>query len=248
MIEGGFIQFDKTPEMTAWAKAANAAADAVLADPAQQAKWLRHGQTWFVGVDALPTDEKGAIDGVPLRGPWDGMVPGLPLHPAQLSVIYKGYPRKDADESDKAHKYRLARDAAHLDGLLAEGPEKRRHLREPHAYITAVAVNDCTQAPLVVWPGSEEIMREAFTVAFAGMPPSMWPDIDVTEIYADARAEVFECCERVELPMTAGQSVLLDRMVIHGTAPDAKNKVPAAGRRMAFFRPQFDNFRDWLRD
>ncbi|WP_438987571.1 hypothetical protein [Marivivens donghaensis] len=248
MIEGGFIQFDATPEATAWAKAANVAADAVLSDPAMQAKWLRHGKTWFVGVDALPNDDAGAIGGVALRGPWDDMVPEMPLHQGQLSVIYSGYPQKDADETDKAHRYRKAKDAAHLDGLIGEGPQKRRFLREPHAYIVAVALNDCTAAPLVVWPGSEEIMREAFTVAFAGMPPSMWSDIDVTEIYTDARNEVFECCERVELPMKAGQSVLLDRMVIHGTAPEGKDKVPAAGRRLAFFRPQFDNMRDWLRD
>ena len=248
MIQGGFVQFDETRDMSNWAKAANAVADAVLADPDMRAKWLRHGDTWFVGVDALPTDDAGAIDGVPLRAPWDGMVPGLPLHPAQLSVIYSGYPKKGAQDTDKAHKYRLSRDAAHLDGLLAEGPQNRRYLREPHAYIAAVAINDCRQAPLIVWPGSEEIMREAFTVAFAGMPSSMWSGIDVTEIYNDARAEVFECCERVEIPMTVGQSILLDRMTIHGTAPDTQNKVPAAGRRLAFFRPQYADMRDWLRD
>ena len=248
MIEGGFIQFEATPETTAWAKAAKVEADKVLADPAMQAKWLRHGKTWFVGVDALPNDEQGAIGGIPLRGPWEGMIPGLPLHPAQLSVVYDGYPKKDEGESDKSHQFRLKRDAAHFDGLLAEGPQKRRFMKEPHAYILGIALTDAEACPLVVWPGSEEIMREAFTVAFAGMPASMWSDIDVTEIYSDARNEVFECCERVELPMKVGQAVLLDRFVIHGTAPQGKAKPPKDGRQIAFFRPQMASIRDWLRD
>ena len=91
-------------------------------------------------------------------------------------------------------------------------------------------------------------MREAFMVAFAGMPPMMWPDMDIGEIYRDARAEVFECCERVELPMTAGQSVLLHRMMVHGIAPEGSKKVPAEGRMMAYFRPVLNDLKAWLRD
>ncbi len=248
MLDGGFIQFDATEETRAWAAAARAAAGPVLADPEMRAKWMRHGQTWFVGVDALPNDDTGAIGGVPFVGPWDGMIPGLPLHPAQVSVIYSGYPIRDERDTDKEHNYRLKRDAAHLDGLIGEGPQKRRHLREPHAYILGVALNDCSACPLVVWPGSEIIMREALTVAFAGLPPSMWPDVDLTEIYTDARAEVFECCERVELPMSVGQSVLLDRMMIHGTAPEGRCQPPKEGRMIAFFRPIAPDIRAWLRD
>jgi hypothetical protein len=36
---------------------------------------------------------------------------------------------------------RLVSDAAHVDGLLAEGPEKRRYVREPHAYILGVTLS-----------------------------------------------------------------------------------------------------------
>ena len=245
MIEGGFIQFEATPEVQKWAEAANVQADRILEGSEGQ---RRHGGTWFVGVDALDNDATGQIGDVALKGPWEGMIPGLPLHKAQLSVVYPGYPRRDADETEKAHNYRKSRDGAHVDGLHAIGPNKRRFLKEPHAYILGVAINTCMAAPLVVWPGSEEIMREAFTVAFAGMPPDMWHEVDVTEIYADARAEVFECCERVELPMQRGQSVLLDRMVLHGISPERSQKVSRDGRRMAYFRPQFETMREWLRD
>jgi hypothetical protein len=50
----------------------------------------------------------------------------LPLHRAQVSVTYPGYPAPDPEESDAAHRFRRDRDAAHLDGLLPVGPEKRR--------------------------------------------------------------------------------------------------------------------------
>jgi hypothetical protein len=244
MIETGFVQFDRTDEVATWAATARAAAGDVLTNP--QPEMQRLGGTWYVGVAALPNDERGTLNGTPLRGPWDGMIPGLPLHPAQLSVVYRGFPGRDAGQSDAAHAYRVKRDGAHVDGLL--GDTKTRQLKEPHAYILGIALTDAQSCPLVVYPGSHDIMREAFMVAFAGMPPMMWPDMDIGEIYRDARAEVFECCERVELPMTAEQSVLLHRMMVHGIAPEGSKKVPAEGRMMAYFRPVLNDLKAWLRD
>ena len=58
-----------------------------------------------VGVDALPNDENGAIGGVPLQGPWEGLMPWItPLHQAQVSVVYPSYPRRDAEESEANHR------------------------------------------------------------------------------------------------------------------------------------------------
>jgi hypothetical protein len=233
-------------QVLAWAMAAKAAGAKVLSDPAEQAKWLRHGKTWFVGVDALPNDADGAIDGVPLSGPWEGHVEAMPLHPAQLSVVFPGYPKQDPDESDAAHRFRKERCAAHLDGLLRVGPENRRYLKEPHAWILGLPLTDVPNAPLVVWEGSHEIIREAFMVAFAGMPPSMWGEIDVTDIYKDARREVFELCEPREVKMVPGQSVILHRLSIHGVAPWGKG-LATEPRMVAYFRPLMEEQKDWLR-
>ena len=46
----------------------------------------------------------------------------LALHPAQLSVIYPGYPKPRVGESEAAGRYRAKRDAAHLDWLKMELP------------------------------------------------------------------------------------------------------------------------------
>ena len=243
MIETGFILFERTDEVSTWAATARSEAERLLVNPIPD--MLRHGGTWYVGVDALPSDEQGRINGIPLQGPWQEMVPDLPLHPAQLSVIYSGYPKKDKDTTDAAHNYRIKRDAAHVDGLL--GSSKERFLKEPHAYVLGIALTDATTCPLVVYPGSHDIMQDAFMVAFAGMPPSTWSEINISEIYRDARAEVFEVCERVELPMKAGQSVLLHRMMVHGIAPESNQKVPSEGRMIAYFRPQLADVREWLR-
>ena len=244
MIDTGFVQFDRTDEVATWAAEARKVAGDVLGAPAPDMQ--RHGGTWYVGVDAIPNDAAGTLNGMPLRGPWEGMVPGLPLHPAQLSVVYRGYPARDAGTNDAAHSYLMKRDGAHVDGLL--GDATSRYLRDPHAFVLGIALTDAQACPLVVYAGSHDIMREAFMVAYAGMPPMMWADMDVGAIYRDARAEVFECCERVELPMTAGQSVLLHRMTVHGIAPEGAKKVPAEGRMMAYFRPQMPDLKAWLRD
>lgn len=245
----GFVVLPKDARVAAWAAAALPEAKRVASDPEWQAKWLRHQQTWFVGVDALPNDENGAIGGVALQGPWEGLTPWItPLHKAQVSVVYPGYPRRDADESEANHRYRTKRDAAHVDGIHAEGPERRRFLREAHAWILGIPLNAAKAAPLVVWPGSHVIMRDAFMSAFAGLPTSMWGEIDLTEIYTEARAEVFETCERVEVPLALGQSILVHRLTLHGVAPwGPKDSAPPEGRAIAYFRPEFKEMRDWLR-
>lgn len=245
-----YVVLPRDPRVAAWSKAAHTEAVKVAADPDMQAKWLRHGKTWFVGVDALPNAPDGSIGGVPLAGPWDKVIK-VPqtLHQAQLSVVYKGYPRRDEGESEAAHKFRRDRDAAHLDGLLAEGADKRRFLREPHAWILGIPLNASDASPLVVWEGSHEIIREALLTEFAGLPASMWPQTDVTEVYKDARAEAFELCERTEVRLLPGQSVVVHRLAIHGVAPFAASaKAPSEGRMMAYFRPVMTDLKAWLRE
>lgn len=213
------------PRLALWAKAALGPAKIALQDAP-----LRAGGTWAVGLDLLPNDRAGAIGGVSL--PLDILdLPDLPLHPAQLSVIYPDYPRQEAGQSDAAFRFMTRRDGAHLDGLLPEGAGKRRFLREPHAYILGLPLTPTASAPLVVWEGSHQIM----TAALQGGG-------DVTEAYGAARAKVFETCKRVEIAADVGEAVILHRALIHGVSPWKGGQAP---RIIAYFRPILPNVADW---
>lgn len=235
MVDPGFAVWDDDPAVAYWARAAHARA--LQLDTSEK----RHGGTWFVGVDALPNAADGSVDGVPW--PHAAMVPAW--HRAQVSIVYPDYPKQGAGDSDAAHRYRARRDAAHLDGLLPEGPDKRRHLREPHAFIMGMPLNDATASPLVVWKGSHLIMQAAFARAFDGIGARNWADQDVTEVYQAARRAVFSTCERVLVPARVGQVTYIHRHVIHGVAPWS-GIAPTEGRMIAYFRPLLSDVRDWL--
>lgn len=250
----GFLRFPADAESLAWARHARPAAAAAARDPAQ-AHWLRCGGTWFVGVDALPNDGAGMLPGGPsLAGAAVDFVRqelglGLPLHRAQVSVCYPGYPQPSPEETAAAFNFRRNRDAAHVDGLLAEGPEKRRYLKEPHAYILGITLTEQSPgaAPLTVWKGSHRIMTEMFAAAFSGQAPEAWRDVDVTEAYQEARRKVFDECERVALPTAPGEAVLVHRHLVHGVAPWGEGASGSPeGRMIAYFRPEFPSIGDWL--
>jgi len=244
LARDGWVVFPTDPGLLDWVRVALPRARAAVADPRQRALGLVCEGTWFVGIDALDNDSDGAVDGVPLRAQAraaaEGLFGPLPLHRAQVSVVWPGYPRPRAGESDAAFRYRQRRDGAHLDGLLPEGAARRRFFREPHAWIMGLPLNECPigASPLVVWRGSHHILRHALLRACAGHPPETWSDLDLTEAYTAARAEVFATCERVELHAAPGQAYLLHRLALHGVAPWVEG-VPATadGRMIAYFRP-----------
>lgn len=250
----GWEVFPAEPATAAWVEATRGPALAAVADPAQRGRWLRHGGTWFAGVDLLENDATGrVVQGVALSGAAlaaaHGVSGRLALHRAQVSVTYPGYPGRDPGESDSAHRYRLTRDAAHLDGLLPEGPDKRRHLREPHGYILGVALTGAGPgaAPLVVYDRSHEVMRAAFRAAFGDTRPEGWGDIDVTDAYQTARRQCFAECDRVEITLAAGQAVLVHRLALHGIAPWAEGSTAGPdGRAITYFRPILPRIADWL--
>ncbi len=237
----GWIRAPKDAGIAAWVAAAQGPAQDVLADPDLRAEWLQCQGTWFVGVDALPTEPDGSIAGTALKGDViDALSPLPPLHPAQLSVTYPGYPKPRAGESDANFAYRLKRDAAHVDGITAEGPDKRRFITEPHAFILGLPLNDASPeaSPLVVWEGSQAIMREALTEALAQHDPKYWPNVDVTEAYQAARRVVFEQCDRVTVPARPGEAVLVHRLALHGIAPWKEGaSAQDSARMIAYFRP-----------
>ena len=91
---------------------------------------------------------------------------------AQVSVCWPGYPQRGDGEGDASFAYRRNRDAAHVDGLLPVGPERRRFLREHHRFILGLPVGpaDAAASPFVVWEGSHRIARTAFVDAYGSLP------------------------------------------------------------------------------
>jgi hypothetical protein len=243
MVGQGWQRIGPHPAIAAWAGAARTAALDTLADTTEA--W-RCGGTWFVGVDALPNTPDGTIGRTPF--PWDALpLRPRPLHCAQLSVIRRGYPQPSPDETPAAFAFRRDRDATHLDGLLPVGPDKRRMVKEPHAWVLGLPLNDTAASPLTVWEGSHDLIRAALLKALAPHPPDAWGDIDITEAYQLARRQAFATCRRIELPARPGEATLLHRLTLHGVAawkPD--DQAPPEGRMIAYFRPLLPTVADWL--
>lgn len=236
----GWRKYRYSAEVAAWARHAHGQAQAVLRDPGH-AHWYRGENTWFAGVDCLPNDTSGRLpDGPPLVGEFLEDLPETVLHPAQVSAVFPGYPKPMKGETEAAARYRRTRDGAHVDGLLPIGPDRRRMIREPHAFILGLPLTDgsAEESPLVVWEGSHLVMRRAFRSVFSGHPADAWPDVDLTEVYHAARREAFETCRRVTLPGVPGEAVVLDPLMLHGIAPWTAGDGPP--RLVAYFRPETD--------
>jgi hypothetical protein len=233
------IGFD--PSIAAWSAAARGLAVAALKETEQP---LRCGGTWAVGLELLDNAPDGSLGGVAF--PWAavGLAPAV-LHRGQVSAVYPGYPQPSDQESAAAFRFRVTRDAAHVDGLLAEGEAKRRFIREPHAWILGLPLGDSAASPLVVWRGSVEIIRAGLLDALREYPVEMWGQVDVTEAYVAARRRVFEDCARVELPGRIGEAVLVHRLAVHGVAPWGGADLDE-GRMVAYFRPVMASVREWV--
>ena len=253
----GWCRFERDSRLLDWIEAALPAARACRQDP-RHAGWLRYQQTWFAGVNALPNDARGAVNGSgPLGGDAVDFVArelgleGFAWDQAQVSICYPGYPRPMEGESAARFVYRRRRDAAHVDGLLREGPARRRHLREHHGFILGIPMIEfeAGAAPFVIWEGSHEIMRGVFSRRFAGLPPQAWGDEDVSEVYQQARERVFAECERVEIHARPGEAYLAHRLSLHGMAP-WQDGVAAGpdGRMIVYFRPNTFGPSEWLNE
>jgi hypothetical protein len=251
----GWCRFGLDPVLSEWVARTLPAARAAVAAP-ENAKWLRCGGTWFAGVNVLGNDAAGAVPGgVPLAGTaieflrdrleyeridWDA---------GQVSVCYPGYPKPMTGETEAAFRYRRDKDAAHVDGLVPVGPERRRHLDEPHAFILGIpmAHADPGASPLVVFEGSHTLIREAFRTRFEGLPPERWPAEDVTAAYHAVRRRVFETCPRVAVHAKPGEAYLVHRLALHGVARWADSATAGPeGRMIVYFRPMLEEPRLWL--
>ena len=246
----GWVKFGYEEPLHRWISTAKAPALATAKDP-EFAHWHRHQNTWFVGVNALKNDVIGRVEnGPPLEcGALDltrELYGECDLDPAQVSIIYPGYPRRDVDESEANHRFRLRRDAGHVDGLNAVGPDRRRFLNEPHAYILGLPLSETANSPLVVWEKSDEVVREAFLEVFGGLSDEEAAKLDITSVYKEARRRVFDSCKRVELPAKAGEATLVHRLAVHGVAPWSDN-ADFEPRAILYFRPVMSGgAKDWL--
>lgn len=254
-FERGWCRFPHDPELAEWISDSLAAARDTLNAP-EQAEWLRCGGTWFAGVNALPNDPSGAVPGGrALCGTAVDFISDelgfkdVALDRAQVSICYPGYPQPGDHETETAARFRRNRDAAHVDGLLPEGLERRRHLREYHGFLLGIPMAPVGPgaSPFVVWEGSHELMRAAFTEVFQGLPPDAWGDVDVTADYQAARRRAFEACRRVEISAQPGEAYLVHRLALHGVAPWAPGASAGPdGRMICYFRPEVGGPEDWL--
>lgn len=254
-FEKGWCRFKYDKTLMRWIRRAlPCARQAVAAE--QNAKWLRCGDTWFAGVSVLPNAADGSVCA---SGVFQGEVvdfiyntlgiDGFDWDRAQVSVCYPGYPQSMSGESAAAFAYRRDRDAAHVDGLLPEGPDRRRHLREYHGFIVGIPMVDFSHgaSPFVVWEGSHQIIRDTFAGVFQGVPVDQWGEMDITGVYHQARNKIFECCTRVEIYATPGEAYLVHRFALHGMAPwQGDARATRDGRMICYFRPTIGGLENWL--
>ena len=251
----GWCSFEKDSRVDTWIEHALDFARCSASDPSN-AIWMRHGDTWFVGVNALKNDHTGAVsNGPPLQGQAIEFIE-RDLHlgefewdRAQVSICYPGYPQRSDDETEAAHNYRIQRDAAHIDGLLAEGHERRRFLKEYHAFILGIPMVKFSSdaSPFVVWEKSHEITRQCFEKLLEQRQVEEWSSLDITEAYHALRRRIFTECKRIEIALQPGEVFLVHRLALHGMAPwrDRASAGPD-GRMICYFRPELPNPRTWL--
>ncbi len=263
LLRDSWCRFDHDARIQQWIDKTLAIARNCVDDPAN-AQWHRCGGTWFAGVNVLPNDETGSVEGgVALTGKAVDFIHQQLGHAAfgwdraQVSVIYPGYPQPMQGETDAAYRYRLRRDAAHIDGITHQGPKRRRFLGEQHAFVLGIPMvqTDRQAAPLVVWQGSHQIVRESLQRFYADKPPEDWPSIDVTDHYHALRREIFDRCERVQIWLQPGETYLVHRLALHGMSPwpskedgnrDTVQNENHPERMICYFRPAFLSPQQWL--
>ena len=254
-FERGWCRFPRDRGLSEWVAATLPAARQTVEAP-ENARWRRCGGTWFAGVNVLPNDATGAVCGGPaLSGQAVDFVTSkfglgrFAWDPGQVSACYPGYPKPMAEESQAAFRYRLKRDAAHIDGFARIGPERRRYLSEHHSFLLGIPMVEADEgaSPLVVWEGSHRVVRETFEAEYDGVAPADWAGRDVTETYHAVRRRIFEECRRVQVHARPGEAYLVHRLALHGISPWAENaRAGPDGRMIVYFRPATLAARDWL--
>ena len=247
----GWIKFEFDHRVARWAKAANSKITLKLKNKEILKNNLTCQGTWFVGVDALDNDSDGALGKISLSGPFKSLMKSFEtsgLHSAQVSIIFEGYPKPRDQESESSFNFRLKRDAAHVDGLIADFPGGPRKLKEPHAFVLGIPINQAPKgaSPIVVWEGSHHLISQALKRLFLNRDPGEWKDLDIREVYLQTRKTVFEKCKRRVLHANLGESYMIHRLCVHGISPwHSGVKNFPEGRKIAYFRPELQYLADW---
>jgi len=250
----GWCVFKHDQHVENWVSQTLPAARQAISAPQNQ-QWLRHGGTWFAGVNVLENDRSGkTLNGIALTGNVISFIQEtitkapVNLDRGQLSVCYPGYPKQSSDESDAAHGYRLRCDAAHVDGLLKE-TNQQRYCREYHDYILAIPMSNFSAdaAPFVVWSGSHKLVQSAFQEYLNKISTELWSNTAITECYTNVRKRIFNECERIEIALKPGEAFVGHRLLLHGTRPwHASARADQEGRLICFFRPASLTIEQWL--
>ena len=247
----GWVKFKFDERVVRWANAANSKIISKLKNKEIFDNNLTCQGTWFVGVDALENDTDGALGEISLSGPFESLMKRTEargLHAAQVSIIFEGYPKPRDQESESSFNFRLKRDAAHVDGLIADFPGGPRKLKEPHAYVLGIPLNQAPKgaSPVVVWEGSHHLISKAFSRLFLNRDPKEWAHLDVREVYIQTRKSIFEKCKRRVLHANLGESYMIHRLCLHGiSAWDFEVKNFNEGRKIAYFRPELQHLGRW---
>jgi len=254
-FEKGWCRLPFDPVLDDWVRQSLGAARATVTSP-KFAEWHRCEGTWFAGVNALPNDDDGAVaDGPPLAGDAVNFIQGtlgltdFAWDRAQISVCYPGYPKPMGQESEANFAFRRDRDAAHIDGLRREEPDRRRYLLEHHGFILGIPLVEASDdaAPVAVWEGSHHFARRGFEKIFADTDPAKWCELDITDAYHAVRREIFGACKRVTISAKPGEAYLIHRLALHGISPWSETASAGPdGRMIAYFRPEVGTPQDWL--
>ena len=257
--DNGWVKFKYDAKLYDWLKTVSREVFSEIQNHDNRNNWLRYQGTWFSGVNVLKNNIQGAVVGG-LRLDTDSSrwalekfnVKEIKWDKGQVSVCYPGYPKPAHSESLAAFKYRLKKAAAHVDGLHPIGKEKIRKLKEQHAFILGIPVTLSSKkaSPLVVWEGSQKIVKHYFKKSLSNVDPNDWGNIDLTTLYHQARREIFQSCRKVEIHATPGESYIVHRMALHGVAPwDGRAKADKDGRVIIYFRPEVKFSKmGWLND
>ena len=253
--KNGWLSFDHDSHLQTWIDHALPAAKRAMGT-SEHVNWWRYSDTWFVGVNALPNNQAGQLPGgPPLCGQAISFISRhLPFKDfdwdkAQVSVCMPGYPQPGPQEPESAHRYRVNRDAAHIDGLRRVEPERRRFLDEYHGFILGIPMQEFGKgaSPFVVWEGSHLIAAKAFNDFYRDIPSDKWSSVDATDLYHSIRRQMFEQCKRVEISLRPGQCFVVHRFALHGMAAWREPQgVSVEGRMISYFRPEIDDPVAWL--
>ncbi len=167
------------------------------------------------GCRRTPQRRDGAVPGGPpfLARPMEFIKNDLrfapPLHRAQVSVCYPGYPRTSPDETPAAFGFRLNRDASPCRRASGGRPGSPPLPERAAAYIWGFRSRKPVRMPRrwSLWQGSHRHMGKVFTEALANKAQAEWPGIDLTEAYQAARREVFASLPEGGLANEAGGSL-----------------------------------------